>query len=220
MTLPRSEVLSGHIEELGRFETLLRSLGDESWRRSTRCTEWAVRDVAAHLIGTLRDIGDGRLEGLTTPERVAAQVDERRGRSPAELADELHDVTKVIADIEAGLDDAAWNAPAPAGLAATLGEGVEALWYDAYVHGDDIRVATSQPSERGPGLRASVSHVSDLLTGRGWGPATLSLDGLEDFPVSGGGDRITGDPLQFVLVATGRLDPSTFGLDGTVNLYP
>ena len=33
-----------------------------------------------------------------------------------------------------------------------LGEGIEALWYDAFVHADDIRSATGRPSERGDGL--------------------------------------------------------------------
>jgi hypothetical protein len=62
--------------------------------------------------------------------------------------------------------------------------------------------------------------LADLLTHAGWGPATLALDGLEEFSVSGGGgQRVTGDPLSFVLVATGRLDPSELGLDPAVNVY-
>ena len=34
-----------------------------------------------------------------------------------------------------------------------------------------------------------------------------------------GGDPITGDPMRFVLVACGRSDPSTLGLDEKVNIY-
>ena len=30
---------------------------------------------------------------------------------------------------------------------------------------------------------------------------------------------MTGDPLQFVLVATGRADPAPLGLDASVNIY-
>jgi hypothetical protein len=30
---------------------------------------------------------------------------------------------------------------------------------------------------------------------------------------------VSGDPYDFVLVATGRGDPATFGLDETVNIY-
>jgi hypothetical protein len=52
-----------------------------------------------------------------------------------------------------------------------------------------------------------------------WESATLAFDGLPEFPVSGGGRRIDGDALQFVLVATGREDPASLGLDASVNLY-
>jgi hypothetical protein len=39
-------------------------------------------------------------------------------------------------------------------------------------------------------------------------------------PVSGGGgQRVTGDPMDFVLVATGRKDASALGLDDKVNVY-
>ena len=58
-----------------------------------------------------------------------------------------------------------------------------------------------------------------MLTEQGYRPATLALDGLEEYPVSGGGPAVTGDVLQFVLVATGRADPAVIGLDETVNIY-
>ena len=96
-------------------------------------------------------------------------------------------------------DDDAWQTPAPGGYAGTLGDGVEALWFDLYAHGDDIRDAIGRPSERGDGLRPTVSHIATELTKRGWGPATLALDGLPEFPVGDGtGLRIDGDPLQFM----------------------
>jgi hypothetical protein len=103
----------------------------------------------------------------------------------------------------------------------TLGDGVEALWFDLYAHGDDIRAAIGRPSVSGDGLRASASHIATELTKRDWGPATIALDGLPEFEVNGGGGRrITGDPLAFVLAATGRADPASLGLDASVNLYP
>jgi len=37
--------------------------------------------------------------------------------------------------------------------------------------------------------------------------------------VSGGGEKITGDPLQFVLAATGRRDPAPLGLGADINVY-
>ena len=39
------------------------------------------------------------------------------------------------------------------------------------------------------------------------------------FTVGGGGPTLTGDALAFVLVGTGRADPSSLGLDDTVNIY-
>ena len=41
---------------------------------------------------------------------------ERQGRSPAELASELAQVTKLTADLGGAFDDDAWAAPAPGGL--------------------------------------------------------------------------------------------------------
>ena len=221
MTLPREEVIAGTNDEYGRFEALIRSLDDRAWETPTRCEGWTVRDVAAHVTGTLAEITAGRLVGIGSPETIQRTVDERRDRSPQEMADELQHNAKLGQDITAGIDDTVWAGPAGGDLEITMGEGVEALWYDAWVHGHDIRTAVGMTEDRGPGLRASVWHAADLLTNQGWGPATLALDGMdEEIPISGGGGRrITGDPVDFVLVATGRRDPATLGLDETVNVY-
>ena len=220
MTLPREEVVGGFLDELGRFEALVRSLDEGAWERPSRCAGGRVADVAAHVTGQLADVNAGRFEGLGTPEVTEREVAERRGRTPAQLADELHDLVAAGAATLAALDDEAWKSPAPAGILPTLGDGVEALWYDAWLHADDMRAAAGLPPERSPGLRASVIHLAALLEAGGWGPATLALDGVEEVPVgSGGGRRVTGDPHQFVLVATGRADPATLGLDETANVY-
>jgi uncharacterized protein (TIGR03083 family) len=220
VALPRDEVVAGFPEEMGRFEALVRTLDAGAWDRPTRCEGWRVADVAAHVAGQLADVNAGRFEGLWTPEETQREVDERRGRSPQELADELHEVVEAATPTLAAIDDEAWKGPAPGGLQLTLGDGVEALWYDAWLHADDIRSATGLPPERSPGLRASVHHVATLLEAAGWGPATLALDGLEEVLVGDGtGTRVGGDPHQFVLVATGRADPATLGLDDAVNIY-
>src|SRR2546423_818506 len=85
-------------------------------------------------------------------------------------------------------------------LVAELG-GVEALWYDTWLHADDIRAALGRAPEAGEGLAGGLSHVHFELTKRGW---TGQADG---------------DPLQFVLVATGRADPSTIGAGAPPNIY-
>ncbi|HWC38764.1 MAG TPA: maleylpyruvate isomerase family mycothiol-dependent enzyme [Acidimicrobiales bacterium] len=220
MGLPRNEVLAGTAAELAGFEDLIRPLSADEWNRPTRCAGWVTGDVAAHVTGTVADIATGRLSELAAPDAPARQVAERRGRSPREVADELHETTKIVIDIGTGFDDAAWAGPAPAGIPGTLGEGVEAIWYDAYVHAEDIRSALGRDPEPGPGVRVSVCHLADLLTRRGWGPAVLALDGLEEVPVSGGGGRrVVGDPLTFIRVATGRQAATDMGLDDDVNVY-
>jgi uncharacterized protein (TIGR03083 family) len=219
MTLPREDIESGIVAEHRQFAELIRSISREEWTRPSRCAGWSVGDVAAHVVGTMSDIVAGRLEGQGTEEVTARQVEERRGRSAGELADELEGASKVAADMLRGFDDAAWSARAPGGYDGPLGEAVETLWYDAYLHADDMRAALGRPSQRGPGLRASVSHVATMLERRGWGPATLALDGVEEMTIGGGGKRVTGDALAFVLAATGRADPATLGLDSSVNLY-
>jgi uncharacterized protein (TIGR03083 family) len=218
--LPREEITAGLFTEYERVGELLRSLTADELQRPTRCTGWTVGDVGAHVIGTMADITAGKFEGLGTPEVTQREVEERKGRSGAELADEMEQVIKLGTDILAMFDDESWNGPAPGGLGVTVAEGTEALWYDAYLHGEDIRAALGQSPTTSPGLRASVSHITDILTRDGWGPAIVAVDGMEEFPVSGGGgQRITGDPLDFVLVATGRKDAAVLGLDETVNIY-
>jgi uncharacterized protein (TIGR03083 family) len=217
--LSRSEIESGYPDELARFADLLRSLSPEEAATPSRCGGWTVGDVAAHVAGGQTDVVSFNLDGAGTPEWTQRQVDERKGRSPAELADELDAAAKQAKDLMAAFDDDAWNGPAPAGVAGTLGAGIEALFYDTYLHGDDVRSSIGRPSVTGPGLRASVHHVAGVLTDRGWRGATLALDGIEEVPVSGGGNKITGDPLHFVLAATGRADAASLGLTPDLNIY-
>ena len=127
-------------------------------------------------------------------------------------------VIVTIAALAEAADDEMWNGPS--GVPdLMLGEGVLTLWFDAYVHSDDIRAAIGRASERGDGLHASVVYLAAELTKRGWGPATLLLDGEPRHDIGAGGPEMTGEALQFVLVATGRADPATMDLDPTVNIY-
>jgi hypothetical protein len=100
-----------------------------------------------------------------------------------------------------------------------LGFGVEALWYDAFVHGDDVRRAVDLPSARGDGLRCAVHHIAGYLEHRGCRPTTLTLTGMEPIEIAGGGPTATADPLDFVLAATGRADAASLGLDASLNVY-
>ena len=98
----------------------------------------------------------------------------------------------------------------PVGAGFSREETIHGWLEEWAAFGDDIRAAIGRPSERGPGLRVAVLHLAEVLTGRGWGPAVLALDGMAEVAVgSGGGPRLEGDPHRFVMVATGRADPAS-----------
>jgi uncharacterized protein (TIGR03083 family) len=219
MTLARTVVVPGMTAEYAAFADLVGGLSDEQWEAPSRCEGWRVAEVAAHVIGQLTDVTNLRLDGLGTPEVTKRQVEERRGRGPKELAEELTTGGATASAMAGAFDDEAWAAPGPPGVTGTLGFGLEALWFDTYLHADDIRAALGMPTERGPGIEPSLSHIAQVLTDQGWRPATLELDGYAPFAISGGGPAITGDPVEFILASTGRSDPASLGLDPTVNIY-
>jgi uncharacterized protein (TIGR03083 family) len=203
VTLTKDELSDGLLGELDRFEELLRSLSEEDRSSASRCTGWDVGDVAAHVIGTMADITAGRLEGLGTPEVTQREVEERRGLGLKELADECADVRKATADLLPAFDDAAWSSQAPGGYDGTLAEAVEALWYDAFLHADDIRAAVGRASEIGPGLTPAVSHVADQLQRLGW---------------TGSPPPATDAGMSFVLVGTGRAPAQDYP-EPLLNIY-
>ena len=160
----------------------------------------------------------GRFDGLGSDEATQREVDERAGLDPIAVADELAEITPSLSALLAMFDDDAWNGPSPNGT-GTLGEGVEALWSDMVLHADDIRCAVGRDAPADVDPTPAVSHIADVLTQRGWRPATIALDGLPTFEVSGGGEAITGAPWPFALAATGRGNPADLGLDESINIY-
>jgi uncharacterized protein (TIGR03083 family) len=155
MALSPADVMSGILDELESFEALVRDLDSGQLATPTRCDGWTVRDVAAHVIGSLAEVTAGRPEGLGAAEVNERVLRERRGHTGSQLADELAAVRAQAAALLGSLDLAAWLSPAPGGHRGTLVDGVETLWHDAFVHGDDIRAAVGLPSVEGPGLGAA-----------------------------------------------------------------
>jgi uncharacterized protein (TIGR03083 family) len=212
--LARTDVARGALDEYEAFAALIEPLDATDWDAPTRCDGFLVRDVAGHVVGLAEDVAKG-VPGSRNAEEEAASV---RGDSPARVAARLRAALDTIRPLLDALDDGAWNGPS--GVPdLTFGRGVLTLWYDAFVHADDIRAALGTASERGAGLAASVEYLAGELTTKGWGPATLALDGVPRYDVGAGGREVTGDALQFLLVATGRADPATMGLESGVSIY-
>ena len=219
MSLPRTVTHAEFEPEIGRFEVLLRTISDDEWDRASRCAGWTAGDVAKHVVGQFGDVAASRFDGIGSPEVTQREVDERVGLGAKEIADELAELRPALAALLSVLDDDAWATPAPGGAAGTLGQGVEALWSDMVLHADDIRAALGRDAPAAVDTKAAASHIADILTQREWRPATIALDGLPTFDVSGGGDPITGPPWPFVLAATGRGDLAALNLEESANIY-
>jgi uncharacterized protein (TIGR03083 family) len=219
MTLPREIVMTAMLEGYGAFAELIVGLTEAQWLTMSRCGEWKVCDVAAHVAGQLTDINQLRLDGLGSEEATRREVDERRGSSARELSEELLIGAAQLFERIRSTDEQRWTRPAHRGAPSSLGSGMESLVFDTTVHADDVRHAAGLQSVRDASIAPALSHVAEVLSELDWGPATLVFD-EGTFPVSGGGGRlVTGDALAFLLVASGRQDPLRFGLDSTVNLY-
>ena len=213
--LTKEQVVQGTQDEWELFAELISGLDEAQWSTPSRCEGWEVRDIAAHVMGTAIDSAKGTI-GQRTADQEAA---DGRHLSPQAMAADLRRAAASLGKLMDGLDDAAWAGPSPV-PDLSLGDGILALWYDTWIHGDDIRAALGLPAVRGGGLIASVEHVVQQLGKRGWGPARIALHGLPELRVGEpNGHVVTADAHTFVMVGTGRADPTPLGLDATVNIY-
>ncbi|REE95243.1 maleylpyruvate isomerase family mycothiol-dependent enzyme [Thermomonospora umbrina] len=210
----REQVVRGLADEHAAFADLLASLDDDAWSTPSRCRGWEVRDVAAHVVANAVESVDGTIGARTADEQAAAF----RGGTPARLSRTLREAAERLHGFLEPLDDTVWDSPSPV-AGRTIGNGVLTLWYDAFVHTDDIAAALGRPHPEGPGLGASVGWLVEELTRLGRGPLTLRLDGLPPRTVGAGGPEVTGDPWRFVLAASGRAEPAALGLDEKVNVH-
>ena len=199
--MDRDAVVDGLLGEYRAYRDLLCGLGAEDDARPTRCAGWTVHDVVAHVVGLASDAFAGRI-GRFTPDEQAAM---RRDLTPSELADELEQALLLGEPFLRAVTDEQW-ASASGAPGLTLGEGLLTLWFDAWVHRDDVRAALGQPPDAGAGLAASRAYVEWSLGKQGWAPP-------------GDVDPAAIDDRAFVLAATGRIPASDVGLDPQVNLY-
>ncbi|MEO3810830.1 maleylpyruvate isomerase family mycothiol-dependent enzyme [Sphaerisporangium sp. B11E5] len=203
------------------FAALVEGLTPEQWRRPTRCSGWEVRDIAGHVTGLAKDIADGFGATRTGDQQAAAL----RDREPAELVKPLRRAAWAIVDLLNGLEEASWHKPGPLpGLDRE--QSAIRLWHDLFIHTDDVRNALGLPSDRGPGLGASLDDVLRRLHESGFGPARVVLTGVGEEPQevefgSPGPDvpAVTVDAMDFLMVSTGRADPASLGFGPEVNIY-
>ena len=215
----RPEIIAGMLAEYDGFGALVAGLSDDDWTAPTRC-DAPVRDVVGHVVGIVEDVAAGTPGSRTFEEEALALGDD----SPTQAAARLTTAVDGLRSLATALDDDdVWNGPSGA-PDLTMAKGVLTLWYDTYVHADDLRVALGRPTEPGAGERASLAYVADQLDGQGFGPARVEFTDrdhptLELGTVDASTPTVRVDPHDFLLAATGRLDATTLGLDPAVNLY-
>ncbi len=154
--------------ELDRFIQLLESLDPEDWQQPTACTLWDVRQMVAHVAATaagLAQRSEFKRQGSAGAQRPYRKqgldkldamnqlgVDDRAGRTPAELIGELREFAPRAIAVRRRLPAPLRALPLPLGLAFPFGKVWIRLGYltdlimtrDMWIHRLDICRATDR----------------------------------------------------------------------------
>jgi hypothetical protein len=134
------------------------------------------------------------------------------------MAARLGDAAGRLTPLLKSFTDAQWAAPLAGDR--SVGEGVQTLLHDLYVHSDDMADALGRAQWDGPGIEAALATVATRLKARGWGPATIDVESHAPLVfLEGTEPPVRVDPSHFVMIATGRRLPETLGLASDINIY-
>lgn len=160
-----------------RMQHLLAHLAEEQWRSPSRCEDWTVQDVIAHLIGTNgfwrasiaaglagspTRVLDGFDPAATPPLLVAAMG----SMTPAATLEMFAASNQALFDTIDSIDEAGWSAiaEAPPGHLPIHLVAQHALW-DAWVHERDILLPLAMSQAEEPDeIIACLQYVTALCT--------------------------------------------------------
>ena len=149
-----------------RMQAMLAELSEQEWMAPSRCAEWSVRDVVAHLVGVNAFWNGSIRAGLAgTPTRFLGGFDP--AATPPLMVDAMSEITVpgLLADfittndallgVTAELTDESWSvlAESPAGH-VSIRLLAQHAWWDCWVHERDIALP----------LGRSTAAESDELT--------------------------------------------------------
>jgi uncharacterized protein (TIGR03083 family) len=152
LDLPVGDPAVPLVRQRARFERFLRDLDDASWQHPSRCEDWTVKDVVAHLVTTngfwalsVQSALGGEptryLDGFDPVATPADLVEGSRAQNPAEVLDAFSASNAALADAVTGLGDDAWDllGEAPPGHVPLRAIALHALW-DSWIHERDVVV--------------------------------------------------------------------------------
>jgi uncharacterized protein (TIGR03083 family) len=222
------------LDQLAAYVAQLRELSTEDWDRRTDCSEWDVRQVAAHAAGELEEGARLRVfarHALTAKRRGvplvdginACQVAERAGRSGPEIADEIERLAPRAARKRRTTPGFVRRSPAPGGVlrpGSTIGYLFDVIYArDAWMHRVDIARATGRPLRPASSDAEVVAQVIRDLALDWAGPAAvLELSG----PGAGRWLLGTGEPagtartdsVEYLRLLAGRRADPAITVDG------
>lgn len=150
------------VRQRRRMEATLTLLTEQQWKSPSRCDEWSVQDVVAHLIGTNRFWSASIKAGLAgSPTRLLAafdpaatpslMVEPMRSMTAEETLEQFVDSNRSMFDAVESLNDAGWStlAESPAGHVPIRVLAHHALW-DAWIHERDIVLPLELPVAEEP----------------------------------------------------------------------
>jgi uncharacterized protein (TIGR03083 family) len=163
------------VRQRRRLQGLLEALEPDEWSSPTRCEQWSVQDVAAHLVGVnifwqasvqagLAGMPTRVLVGFDPAVTPALMVEPMRALGSGEVLEQFVASNDGLLAVFEGLDDEQWLTPAetPAGHVSIRVVAHHALW-DCWVHERDIAVPLGlTPPVEADEIRSSLRYVSAL----------------------------------------------------------
>lgn len=151
------DALGVYLEALTWMGELMSRVPDSSFRCPTPCADFDVRSLSGHVVGTAeRSLGTAERRSTHEIPHVITDVpDAMLAQRFQELAQQLSAAWSVL--------DPSELVTAPWGQCSTV-DAVRGFTIETLVHGWDLAVATSQPSEAPAGLVDAVrNHVDQVI---------------------------------------------------------
>ncbi len=219
-------------DEYMRLDSLAAQLAPDEWGRPTDCPGWTVREVIAHVTGTMAgtSLREGARQRKVTGQRMQASgrtfldemnelhIDDRRGLAEDALATEMHDRIEPAVKARRRVPALLRRMPIPASdTRMTMGELLDVvLTRDVWMHRIDVCRAVQRAPELTPAHDGRL--VADVV--RDWAdrhgrPFVLNLTGAAggNFTRAGDGPTIELDAVEFCRTLSGRAPAE--GLLGT-----